>query len=206
MDSSSFPIILEGSMPGGYTDGKQGKHSLGAPGTDAMPMPALMGALHGTPSQAQKSWGPARVAAVRKALQRDPDAAVSPFFDHAMEPPLCCAARLSCEPEVFKLLLDHGADVDAVNVHGETPLGVLCATSARVSMLHTWCLTTSSEDCKYIVQQLQEDCKSQFLSIARILLEDGADPMDDMRAGTGKKTCLEHFRSIDNDDILLDLL
>jgi len=62
---------------------------------------------------------------VRALLALDPDAAVLPFFDYNMEPPLCCAARCECSAEVIELLIEHGACVEDLDFKGESPLDVL---------------------------------------------------------------------------------
>jgi len=66
----------------------------------------------------------------REALLEDPAAAKNVFFDHGLEPPLCCAARLDCDTRIFKLLLKYQADVSAVNKQGFTPLAVLSSMSS----------------------------------------------------------------------------
>ena len=63
--------------------------------------------------------------AVQAAILEDAEAARYPFWDHSMEPPLCAAARLSCSPSIVEELLAHGAEPDAADVHGRTPLMLL---------------------------------------------------------------------------------
>lgn len=58
------------------------------------------------------------VEQVEAALASDADAAWEPFWDHHMEPPLCLAARRLCDPAIVKLLLEHGASIDAVDAGG----------------------------------------------------------------------------------------
>jgi len=48
-----------------------------------------------------------------------------------MEQPLCAAVRLGCGPAIIKLLLDHGASVNAVDAKGRTPLSILKSDSFR---------------------------------------------------------------------------
>lgn len=62
---------------------------------------------------------------VRSVLSDDPEAAQQPMWEESMEPPLCAAARLSCSPEIIELLLDNGADVNAKDLAGQTPLMIL---------------------------------------------------------------------------------
>ena len=61
-------------------------------------------------------------AEVQRALAADPQAADEPFFEHNCEPPLCAAIRLRCNTQIVEILVTHGADIDALNVHSRTPL------------------------------------------------------------------------------------
>jgi len=58
---------------------------------------------------------------VRAVLDRDRDAAQEPFWDHDVEPPLCCAARLGCSASIVKLLLENGASTEAQDVRRRMP-------------------------------------------------------------------------------------
>lgn len=71
------------------------------------------------------------MAGVRLALENDPECAQFPFWEHALEPPLCAAVRLGCGPEIIELLLAHGAAVNAVDAKGRAPLDILKADSCR---------------------------------------------------------------------------
>jgi len=64
-----------------------------------------------------------------KAVEDDPDSARLPFWDNNTEPPLCTAIRLGCKVDIVKLLLQSGADVQARDFTGQSPLEVLHATS-----------------------------------------------------------------------------
>jgi len=90
---------------------------------------------------------------VHSALRDDPDAARLPFFDHAVDTPLCCAARFGCGSPTMRLLLEHGADVNAEDVRGRTPLAILCAQRPRGALF------------------------PNNLAAAQVLLEAGADPL-----------------------------
>lgn len=68
---------------------------------------------------------------VRQALQDDPECAQFPFWEHALEPPLCAAVRLGCGPEIIELLIDHGAAVNALDAKGYAPLDILKADTCR---------------------------------------------------------------------------
>lgn len=68
---------------------------------------------------------------VQKVLASDPWAAKLPFMDHNFEPPLCYAARACVKSDIFQVLLEGGADVNATNVFGRSPLSLLCGTARR---------------------------------------------------------------------------
>lgn len=65
------------------------------------------------------------IAMVRDVIANDADAALFPFWDHNMEPPLCCATRLSCDAPIISNLLESRADVNATNVDGMTALDIV---------------------------------------------------------------------------------
>lgn len=77
-------------------------------------MPPLLKALKAT-----------SIDGVLAALKQSPTAAKEPFWDHDIEPPLCCAVRLQCSADIVKVLLDHGADPEAKDVRGHGPLEML---------------------------------------------------------------------------------
>jgi hypothetical protein len=81
-------------------------------------MPPLLAALH-----AQNSAQ--CVESVKRILHEDFEAARFPFWEHDVDPPLCCAIRLGCDAEVVRLLLDNGADVHSTDKEGHTPLSML---------------------------------------------------------------------------------
>lgn len=68
---------------------------------------------------------------VSKALEADPECARLPFWDHNAEPPLCTAIRLGCTQDIVTLLVKFGADVQARDFTGQSPLEVLSATTWR---------------------------------------------------------------------------
>jgi len=68
---------------------------------------------------------------VRQALEEDSECAQFPFWEHALEPPLCAAVRLGCGPEIIELLIAHGAAVNAVDAKGRAPLDILKADTCR---------------------------------------------------------------------------
>jgi len=71
------------------------------------------------------------VDGVRQALDVDPECAQFPFWEHALEPPLCAAVRLGCGPEIIELLLAHDAAVNALDGKGRTPIDILKADTCR---------------------------------------------------------------------------
>merc|ERR1719331_587715 len=60
---------------------------------------------------------------------------MSPLWDHDFEPPLCAAVRLGCPALVVGLLLEHGADATAEDIHDRTPLAILRASPGDVRRL-----------------------------------------------------------------------
>jgi len=90
---------------------------------------------------------------VQAVLESSPVAACEPFWDENAEPPLCAAIRLMCGPRIVALLLDHGAEVEHVDVHGHTPLQIL--------------------DSPMVRQKL--DTSEEWSQIEQLLLDAGAD-------------------------------
>mmetsp|Transcript_59778 Transcript_59778/g.177889 ORF Transcript_59778/g.177889 Transcript_59778/m.177889 type:complete len:217 (+) Transcript_59778:191-841(+) len=72
-------------------------------------------------------------AAELHAPPREPEAAALPFFEHSLEPPLCYAVRTGCGPDILEVLIENQADVNAVDLHGRSPLAVLCSRVPRVA-------------------------------------------------------------------------
>lgn len=58
---------------------------------------------------------------VSRELGEHPTSATELFWDHACEPPLCAAVRLKCSTAILQLLLEHGADPEAMDKHGRVP-------------------------------------------------------------------------------------
>jgi len=61
------------------------------------------------------------VEQIRSILQKCPEAAKEPFWDHDCELPLCCAARLRCSSSIVELLIEFGASLESQDVFGHTP-------------------------------------------------------------------------------------
>jgi hypothetical protein len=100
--------------PPGTPRGKPYVPTTPPPAPKEPPMPPLMAALS---LKCAKR--------VEKALAADPDAAKFPFWDHAMDPPLCYAIRNRCNTACLKLLLEYGADPNVKDVWGNTPADIL---------------------------------------------------------------------------------
>lgn len=69
------------------------------------------------------------VPQVRQELLRS-GSGISSLDNPSFEPALCFAARAGANPEMFRLLLRHGADVNEVNKYGYTALDMLCGLNA----------------------------------------------------------------------------
>lgn len=126
-----------------------------------LPMPPLMKAL------ARQS-----LEQVQQVLEVDPSAAQELFWDHHCEPPLCCAARFACSPQIFTLLLQHGADVGALNRHGRTPLGILSSEPYVVQPLPGITLGAYTIDPMNTVQVARQQ---NNLEVTRLLIKASAD-------------------------------
>jgi hypothetical protein len=61
---------------------------------------------------------------VRPILQKCPDTANEPFWDHDCELPLCCAVRLKCSSRIVELLVEFGASMESQDVSGHSPVDV----------------------------------------------------------------------------------
>lgn len=87
---------------------------------------------------------------ISSALRSDPQAARSPFFDFAFEPPIVLAARVGrLDLRVAELLVAHGADVHAVDAHGRTALSYVLGTLPAVAPVADRVLAgmLNSQDC-----------------------------------------------------------
>lgn len=58
-------------------------------------------------------------------LAREPDAAFMPLEKHVWEPPICAAARLGCELQIFTVLLQNGATPDQEDARGRVVTDIL---------------------------------------------------------------------------------
>eukprot|EP00927_Polykrikos_kofoidii_P034959 TRINITY_DN29545_c0_g1_i1.p1 TRINITY_DN29545_c0_g1~~TRINITY_DN29545_c0_g1_i1.p1 ORF type:complete len:400 (-),score=81.02 TRINITY_DN29545_c0_g1_i1:146-1345(-) len=71
------------------------------------------------------------VVMVRDVIADDAEAALTPFWDHNIEPPLCCAVRLGCDAPIISHLLVSRADVNATNAEGITALDIVRRPARR---------------------------------------------------------------------------
>lgn len=104
---------------------------------------------------------------VSKTLEADPESARLPFWDHNVEPPLCTAIRLGCKLDIVDLLLKSGADVQARDFAGQSPLEVLSAT--------TWHTVASSKE------------------IEEVLLNAGAEPAENCANPSQNKELMSYM-------------
>jgi len=58
------------------------------------------------------------VEQIRSILQKRPEAANEPFWDHDCERPLCCATRLKCSSSIVQVLVEFGANSESQDVFG----------------------------------------------------------------------------------------
>jgi len=111
-------------------------------------------------NQLMRAMESGAIAQVRAALEANPDSARSMFFDCEFEPVLCCAVRLRCSTEIFALLLAHGAETQAANKCGQSPLTLLASREMR---MFPRCKASSRH-------------QSWSLQVARLILQAGASP------------------------------
>lgn len=159
----AFVIASPPSTPRSSTSISPQSTPPGAP--RAAPPPPLLAALRmGSLEQ------------VRHAVEKDPQAAASVFLDHDWEPPLCAAVRLGCDAEIIELLITHGADVNAADIHGRTPLTILssCQPMCNENDLSDSVPLPSAMSSYF--QHVQDNAIKQDLRIANVLTESGADP------------------------------
>eukprot|EP00747_Dinoflagellata_sp_TGD_P171310 gnl/TRDRNA2_/TRDRNA2_205077_c0_seq1.p1 gnl/TRDRNA2_/TRDRNA2_205077_c0~~gnl/TRDRNA2_/TRDRNA2_205077_c0_seq1.p1 ORF type:complete len:353 (-),score=63.44 gnl/TRDRNA2_/TRDRNA2_205077_c0_seq1:86-1144(-) len=112
-------------------------------------------------------------ANVRAVLEEDSEAALFPFFEHDVEPPLCCAVRMECDASIVSVLLEHGADVNAVDSLNRTPLAILC--SKQCVGAHWSELQYVGEDAFVVGAPARAKMQQDTFNIAKMLIEAGAD-------------------------------
>jgi len=102
---------------------------------------------------------------VQAALDADPEAVLFPFWEHNVEPPLCCAVRLLCDAPIVELLLERGALLDAANVDGKMPLEVLRSSCTRFAGRFTGTLPEAAVESR------------KRSEVEALLIGAGADPL-----------------------------
>jgi hypothetical protein len=157
------------------------------PAPHMAPMPPLMKVLcRAAGSQVNST----EMEALRSALESDPESAQFPFFDHDVEPPLCCAIRLDCSKDVVELLIQYDADVNAEDCCGQTPLALLCKQYSRVENTPWNRLFSDAHAAHHHEQQRRR------LELAEVLLQAGAadEPMGSFGLQWQQKTsCVEYL-------------
>lgn len=140
-------------------------------------LPPLLRALH---------WDSAQE--VQRLLTEDPKAALEPFWDHRAEPPLCAAVRLECSVEICRLLLQHSADIDGMDMRGRSALAILAETTPAGSS--AWEANAGFEINVLAGSVTVQDPAAQtpytqrLLEISEVLIAGGSNPMSSGPNGT----------------------
>lgn len=136
----------------------------------------------------------AKMSALMKALHRnavdqlysvlsdDPEAAQQPLWEENVEPPLCAAVRLNCSPEIIELLLDNGADVNAKDLAGQTPL-MICRNIKRFSDFKVDILGASMGGTQRCSGRVEELLMTAQAKTGILEDEPPASQVDDMDVG-----------------------
>uniref|UniRef100_A0A7S0B723 Uncharacterized protein n=1 Tax=Pyrodinium bahamense TaxID=73915 RepID=A0A7S0B723_9DINO len=154
---------------------------------DGLPCPAFNAESSSPPGAPRKAPGSALLEAlhlqsvekVQAALKQDSQAATQPFWDHNVEPPLCCAVRLGCSVVIVRLLLQYGANPDAADAQGRTPLGLLAARHPA-TRLPAWAAGLGLGGEEADDWSIEATCKMRqrnSFQVAQALVGAGADPM-----------------------------
>jgi len=152
------------------------------------------------------------VELVRQALEHQPDleAARMPFPEHGWELPLCFAIRHRCSADVVEVLLKYGANVDAVDNCGYTPLAILSMSKSGSTEWpafgELFDMPLQSPICLQTEQWFKKvDCndRDKSMKVAKLLLDSGANPLSLGSAHTGQsESCLEFARAAGNDHLV----
>lgn len=102
------------------------------------------------------------VQRVQQLLEREPIALENAFFDGNFEPALCFAVRHRASGAIIDTLLQHGADVHAMDLHGNTA-AVLVSQSFHTATFAGW-LDGEVASCNWT------------LRVAKSLLRAGVNP------------------------------
>jgi len=109
-----------------------------------------------------------------EVLSENPEAAKELFWDHGVEPPLCYAVRIQCRAGLVRLLLQHGAELQAQDAHGRTPLSLLVLPPRDPE---EWEWELPQPPAIDVGAELQAPAPAQDrLEVAAVLAEFGADP------------------------------
>lgn len=129
------------------------------------------------------------LAQVRLVLKQDPEAANDMFCDHKFETPLSFAIRTGCSPLIVKLLLEHGACIDACDIEGRTLLAVLSTPVVDVALLDPQNTVDLPDDLLTLssIAQMKTADEQRRIKIAMHLLAVGANPSIPDRSGIKPK-------------------
>jgi ankyrin repeat protein len=113
---------------------------------------------------------------VRRVLEKDPEAASTVFFDHDWEPPVCTAVRLDCSADIVELVIKHGADINAKDMRGRTPLTILSSSPTRCNDTVEEIFCAVLGIAPLCPSSVQDSVIKRSLAVAEVLVRAGANP------------------------------
>ena len=137
-----------------------------------------------------------RLEAMRVLLERGTEVNAIAAESHGIQPIHCAARHSNGNADVLKLLIAHGADVNACNFFNVTPLHMAvrdrCVEAVRIFLVHG--ADANAEDRGRSSTPLRRAIaltgrggtggkKAEAVEIVRLLLEHGADPHHNNRSG-----------------------